>query len=283
MGSRIATRLHDAGNTLTVWNRTPAKAEPLAARGARVAQTPADAARGADVVLTMLANPDALRAVVEGPHGLAAGAPHVLIEMSTVGPATVTWLASVLPEETKLLDAPVLGSLNEVEAGTLHVFIGGPDALAAEWAPLLSSLGTTHHVGPLGAGASAKLVANLTLVGVLALLGETLALADGLGLARDAAFEVLATTALAAQAERRRPAIEHDDYPLRFALSLARKDAELVAEAAHSAGVDARLAEAARSWLADAQATGLGGRDYTALLAYILHRSKIEGSGHGRE
>jgi 3-hydroxyisobutyrate dehydrogenase-like beta-hydroxyacid dehydrogenase len=101
-------------------------------------------------------------------------------------------------------------------------------------------------------------------------LGEALALAEGLGLPREVAFEVLAATPIAAQAERRRASVESGEYPRRFSLSLARKDADLVAEAAAAAGVDLRLAEAARSWLREAEEAGWGVEDYSALLAHIL-------------
>jgi 3-hydroxyisobutyrate dehydrogenase-like beta-hydroxyacid dehydrogenase len=183
MGSRIAGRLVDAGHDVVVWNRTPAKAEPLVERGATAAATPADAARRAEAVLTMVAHPDALRAVTEGPDGLAAGVDEetTVIEMSTVGPAAVAWLADALPAGANLIDAPVLGSISEAEAGSLNVFVGGPESLVQRWTPLLSALGTVRHVGPLGAGAAAKLVANTTLVGTLSLLGEALALAQGSG------------------------------------------------------------------------------------------------------
>src|SRR2546423_3532824 len=253
MGSRIARRLLDAGHDVVVWTRTPSKAAGFP----RVATTAADAAREADVTITMLANPQALREVT------ASIEPQALIEMSTVGPAAIQELAGRVP---RLLDAPVLGSRTEAEEGTLPVFVGGPRELYEEYEPLLSVLGTVHHVGPLGAGASAKLVANSTLFGALGVLAEALRLADRLGLTREAAFEVLAATPIAQQAERRRAALEADDYPPRFPLSLAPKDADLVAAAAP----ELRLAEAARSWLADADAASWGGRDHSALLAWIL-------------
>jgi 3-hydroxyisobutyrate dehydrogenase-like beta-hydroxyacid dehydrogenase len=253
MGSRIARRLLDAGHDVVVWNRTKTKAEGFP----RVADTPAEAAREADVTITMVANPEALREVTKGIE------PKVLIEMSTVGPDAIHELAKTFPT---MLDAPVLGSRSEAEQGTLHVFVGGPQELFQQHEPLLATLGTVHHVGELGAGASAKLVANSTLFGTLALLGEALRLADGLGLSRGAAFEVLATTPIAAQAERRRAALEANDYPPRFPLSLARKDAELVTAAAP----ELRLAQAGRSWLADADDASWGDRDYSALLAWIL-------------
>jgi 3-hydroxyisobutyrate dehydrogenase-like beta-hydroxyacid dehydrogenase len=269
MGSRMARRLLDAGYQVVAWNRTSARAEELA--GAAVAASPAEAARRADVVLTMVADPAALQAVTEEAEGIAAGVDETttVIEMSTVGPAAISRLAAALPEG-RLLDAPVLGSLAEAEAGELRIFLGGPAELVQAWTPLLSTLGSPLHVGPLGAGAAAKLVANTTLFGTLGVLGEALALADGLGLSRDVAFEVLAGTPVAAQAERRRPAVETGEYPQRFSLSLARKDADLIAEAAAAAGADLRLAAAARTWLQEAEEAGLGDEDYSAVLAHIL-------------
>jgi 3-hydroxyisobutyrate dehydrogenase-like beta-hydroxyacid dehydrogenase len=274
MGSRMARRLVDAGYEVLAWNRTTAKVRRLA--GATPADTPAGVAAHADVVITMVADPVALRAVTEGPDGVAAGVRtgSTVVEMSTVGPAAVARLASVLPDGVGLLDAPVLGSVSEAEAGTLSIFIGGPAGLAHEQSVLsvLSVLGSPVHVGPLGAGAAAKLVANSTLFGVLGVLGEALALADGLGLSREAAFDVLAATPIAAQAKRRRPAIESGEYPARFSLAMARKDADLLLDAATAAGVELRLAPAARSWLADTQHDGQQDQDldYSAVLTRIL-------------
>jgi 3-hydroxyisobutyrate dehydrogenase-like beta-hydroxyacid dehydrogenase len=271
MGSRTARRLLGAGHELVVWNRDPARAEPLVATGAVQVSSPAEVARRVDAVITMVADPPALTEVTEGPEGVVAGLAEgtTVIQMSTVGLESIERLASLLPEDA-LLDAPVLGSVSEVEAGTLNVFVGGPDALVEGWMPLLSTLGAVLHVGPAGAGTAAKLVANTTLVGVIGILGEALALGDALGLSREAAFEVLGKTALAGQAERRREAVESGDYPPRFALYLARKDAELIVEAAEGAGVDLRLVKGARDWLADAEEAGLGEADYSAVLARIL-------------
>jgi 3-hydroxyisobutyrate dehydrogenase-like beta-hydroxyacid dehydrogenase len=273
MGRRFAGRFLAAGHDVTVWNRTPEKAGELVELGASSARSPAEAARLAEAVITIVADPAALRAVTEGSDGIAAGADDstTVIEMSTVGPDAVRWLASALPSETGLLDAPVLGSLSEAEEGRLKVFVGGPAPLAERWVPLLSILGSPMHVGPLAAGASAKLVANATLFGTLALLGEVVALADGLGLSRDVTFDVLAATPLAGPAERRRPSIEEGEYPLRFTLALARKDAEQITDATR-AGVDLRLLEAARTWLADAEEAGFGDRDYSAVLKRIIER-----------
>ncbi|HEY6740164.1 MAG TPA: NAD(P)-dependent oxidoreductase [Actinopolymorphaceae bacterium] len=272
MGSRMAARLLDVGHDLIVWNRTAEKAESLAAAGARVARTPAEAARDAELTITMLATPDALRAVASGPDGFSSGVRPgaTVVEMSTVGPDTVRWLAAVLPTGVHLLDAPVLGSVTEAESGRLKVFVGGPDDLVERWRSLLGTFGPTTHVGPLESGAKAKLVANSTLLGVLSVLGEALELAGTLGLELDKTFDVLAATPLAAQAERRRPAVESGDYPKRFSLSLAVKDADLVRAAGASTGADLRVAETVRTWFAEADAAGLGDRDYSAILEWIM-------------
>jgi 3-hydroxyisobutyrate dehydrogenase-like beta-hydroxyacid dehydrogenase len=275
MGSRIARRLVDTGHEVFIWNRTPEKMAELVELGAVPAASPAEAARRADVVITMVADPSALRAVTEGPDGVAAGAenPVTVIEMSTVGPPAVADLAAILPTAAELLDAPVLGSLPEAESGSLTIFVGGPAPLVERWTPLLSALGSPLHVGPLGAGAAAKLVANFTLFGALGVLGEGLSLARGLGLSSDAAFEVLATTPLATQAERRRGSVETGDYPARFSLSLALKDVDLITDTAAQSGVELRLGAATRTWLADAADAGWGDSDYSALLARILQAS----------
>jgi 3-hydroxyisobutyrate dehydrogenase-like beta-hydroxyacid dehydrogenase len=175
MGARIAGRLADAGNDLVVWNRDPAKAEPFVERGAIAAETPAEAARKAEAVITMVADPAALAAVTEGSDGVIAGAADgtTVIQMSTVSPDATERLASQLPADA-MLDSPVLGSVGEVEAGTLKVFVGGEDAPVERWSLLLSTLGTVMHVGPAGAGTAAKLVANTTLVGIIGVLARRL-------------------------------------------------------------------------------------------------------------
>jgi 3-hydroxyisobutyrate dehydrogenase/2-hydroxy-3-oxopropionate reductase len=228
----------------------------------------------------MVADPRALVDVTEGTDGVVGGLGKgtTLIQMSTVGPDSTSRLAALLPAEA-LLDSPVLGSVAEVESGTLSVFLGGAPEPVEHWLPVLSTLGTVFHLGPVGAGTAAKLVANTALVGVIGILGEALALAERLGLSRDAAFEVLGKTALAGQAERRRSAVESGEYPPRFALYLARKDADLILEAAAKKGLELRLTKAADEWLAEAENAGLGDKDYSAVLARILAgTSQVESS-----
>jgi 3-hydroxyisobutyrate dehydrogenase/2-hydroxy-3-oxopropionate reductase len=272
MGSRMARRFLDAGHELIVWNRTPAKAAPLVALGARRADTPAAAAADADIALLTVSDPAALRAVTEGGDGVARGVTGTttVVQMSTVSPESVTALQAALPAGTPLLDAPVLGSLSETESGTLRIFVSGPAELADRWAPLFGVLGTPAYVGELGSGTAAKLVANAALLGTLSLVGETLALAEGLRLPLETAFDVLAATPLGAASQRRRNAVRTGEYPLRFALALARKDADLISDAASANERRLRLLTAARDWLADAEAAGLDSADYSKVISHIL-------------
>jgi 3-hydroxyisobutyrate dehydrogenase-like beta-hydroxyacid dehydrogenase len=271
MGSRMAIRLLEAGHELHVWNRTQDKMEPLVARGAIPHDSPAEAAREAEAVITMVADPAALRALAEGANGIAGAvdASHTVIEMSTVGPAAINELSAALGD-TGLMDAPVLGSLGEAAAGTLMIFMGGERDVVTQWKPLLSVLGEPVHVGPLGSGAAAKLLANLSLITSLSVVGEAVALGDALGLERNVIFDVLAKTPMAAQSERRRESIQKGDFPRRFALALAVKDGRLIAEAADDADLDLPLVTAARRWFEEAEAAGMGDEDYSAVLRYIL-------------
>ncbi|MDQ6726712.1 MAG: NAD(P)-dependent oxidoreductase [Actinomycetota bacterium] len=270
MGTPMAGRVLDAGHDLTVWNRTPERADPLVDRGARRAGSAADAASGAEVVVTMLADPGALEEVVFGPEGVAAGlAPgSTLIDMSTVGPDVVRDLAARLPAGVHMLDAPVLGSVPQATEGTLKVFVGGEADVVERWRPVLEALGTPTHLGPLGSGAAMKLVANSTLGAAMCGLAEALALADALGLGQAAVLDILAGSPIGATVRGKRALIDGGEYrPANFKLALAAKDLGLVTGAADAAGLYLRLARAAGEWFAQAVDAGLGDRDYSAVIA----------------
>jgi 3-hydroxyisobutyrate dehydrogenase-like beta-hydroxyacid dehydrogenase len=205
----------------------------------------------ADVTIVMVSDAGALRAVT--PELRSARA---VIVMATVGVEAVRELRAEL--SAPVLDAPVLGSLAEVEAGTLTIF-----ADADAFADVLGALGRVVRVAD---GQAAKLVANFALLASVVSVGEAAALGERLGLQREATFDVLAATPLAQQAARRRGAIDDGTYPPRFRLALAAKDARLVAEAAPDHPVAAALLQ----WFERAEADGLGDRDYTAVLARIL-------------
>jgi 3-hydroxyisobutyrate dehydrogenase-like beta-hydroxyacid dehydrogenase len=271
MGAPMAARLLEAGHDLRVWNRTPSKADPLVEKGARLATRPGEAARGTEATITMVSTPEALEEVVLGPDGVANGLSEgaALIEMSTVGPDAVRSLAERLPDGVDLLDAPVLGSVPQATDGSLKVFVGAMDQGFERWRPVLEAFGTPMHVGPLGAGASMKLVANSTLGALMSGLGEAISLAEGLGLETSAVLDILGDSAIGMTARSKRELIDTGVYPPRFKLTLAAKDLRLVTETGESVDRDLRVARAARSWLEDADRAGLGELDYSAVTAQI--------------
>jgi 3-hydroxyisobutyrate dehydrogenase-like beta-hydroxyacid dehydrogenase len=275
MGAPMAARLLDAGDALVVWNRTPERARPLVERGARQASTPAEAAKGADVVFTMLATPDAVEQVLLGDDGVVSsvGSGATTVEMSTIGPDAVRRLREELPEHTDLLDAPVLGSVPQATDGTLKIFVGGERDTFERTRPVLEHFGTPRHLGPLGAGAAMKLVANSCLGVLVAGLGEALALADGLGLDQSDVLDILAESPIGATVKSKRDLIESGDWPANFKLSLAVKDMGLVADAAERASVHLTIAPAVLDRLRSAEASGKGDFDYSAVIEEIRRRT----------
>lgn len=202
MGSRMAARLVAAGHEVTVWNRTRANAEALT--GARVADTPADAAASADIVISMLTGPDAVEAVLFGTDGVASTIRpgSVVVEMSTIGPTAATTLASKLPDDVGMVDAPVGGSIGVAERGELAIFVGGTDADIATVTPVLEVFGTIKLCGGPSAGAAAKLVAITALISGITLLGELRAIGAALDLPVELTERLLAGGPLGTVLER---------------------------------------------------------------------------------
>jgi 3-hydroxyisobutyrate dehydrogenase/2-hydroxy-3-oxopropionate reductase len=273
MGAPMASRLIAAGHAVTVWNRTRARAEALAG-AARVAASPADATRDVDAVITMLATPDVLTEVLSGADGLAAGmTPRTpLIEMSTIGPDCVTELADLLPEGVEVIDVPVMGGVKDAVEGTLKLYFGASAASFERWKEALAPLGEPVHIGPPGAGAALKLVANSTLAGLMGLIGEALALADGYGLDEKIATAALLDSPIGPALKRKIDKIESGHYAASFKLDLMHKDMRLVMDTAARRGVDLRVVEGATRWVASAAEHGRGNCDYSAVVAEIRGR-----------
>src|SRR5882724_8022213 len=251
MVTPMATRLVRAGHELTVWNRTPGRATPLAAGGAIVAGSPAEAGAGAAFAITMLATPEALTEVVLGEQGLVRSLRpgQVYIDMSTVGPHTVRSIAAQFPQGVAVVDAPVRGSVSQAAEGRLEIFVGASDENFERVRPILESLGSVVHVGGLGAGAAMKLVANLALGASIAAVGEALALGEALGLGRTPLLNMLEGSQLSPVVRAKRANIESGRYPPNFKLRHAAKDLRLVIEAAAAANRDLKVSAAAKVWL----------------------------------
>ena len=270
MGSAMAARLLDAGHDLTVWNRTPGRDGGLVSAGARRGETPADAVRDAEVVVTMLTDPPALEAVLFGPDGAAAAIPETatLIDMSTVGPTAIASVVERLAP-VAVLDAPVLGSVPSVESGKLVILAGGDRAVFDRHTELLSILGTPIYLGPSGSGAWLKLVNNAASTATLVALGELLALTDRAGLGIDSVLQGLEAGPLASLIERWRPRLKGEDQASYFRLALARKDLALVFDEAEREGVDLSVAETAAARCDEAIGSGLGDEDFGAIVPFL--------------
>ncbi|HEV2686625.1 MAG TPA: NAD(P)-dependent oxidoreductase, partial [Actinomycetota bacterium] len=251
-------------------NRSPEKAKPLADAGATVAATPAEAVARADVVITMLATPEALNEVLFGEAGAATALKdQTLIEMSTVGPETIDHAREKIPGGVTLVDAPVLGSIPAATDGTLLVFVGADPKTFERVRAILTAFGDVRRVGGPGAGAAMKLVVNLTLGAVMTTLGEALALARAFNLDRGTVLDVLESSPIANTVKGKRERIESGHYPAHFKLSLGEKDLRLIEEAAKRLGVPLKVARAAHEWFA-AGAPKAPDLDYSAVIPTML-------------
>jgi 3-hydroxyisobutyrate dehydrogenase len=281
MGGGMAQNLLKAGFPLAVYNRTAAKAEPLAAQGARVAETPRDAGQGADVVIAMVGDDVASRAVWLGDDGALAGAREgaLLIECSTLSLAWVRELAGLASGRgLAFLDAPVTGSKDAAAAGELRLLVGGDPALIERARPILEAISQRIiHLGPTGAGTTMKLVNNL-MVGVqAAALAEGLELAERAGLDLEQVVPLLINGAPGSPIVKgkaaRMAARDYDDT--QFALQWMHKDATYALRAADEYGVPMPTVAAAREVYQLAKALGYGDADFAAVVEAIRQRGSV--------
>jgi 3-hydroxyisobutyrate dehydrogenase-like beta-hydroxyacid dehydrogenase len=227
MGGAIAQRLDAGGFQVSVWDRTKAKAEAL--HVGRVADSPADATRGAEVVISMVTGPQAVREVYFGPSGVfEAAANKTIVEMSTAGPGIAEELARAAAlKGARLITAPVMGSVPAVLGGTLVILAGAATAEDLEAArPVLRRLGEVHAVGDLGSAAALKLIANSLLAIVGAAAAELLAAGTQLGLEREQVFWALTRVAPGFQV-REAGFVRSAHEPTLFAMRDVLKDLDL--------------------------------------------------------
>ena len=276
MGHAMATSMLRAGVPTIVWNRTPAPTRDLAGLGADVAETAAEAARRAAIVVTMVSDTDAVVSIARDQGMLAALAPGaVWAQMSTIGVAGIERVAAMVQAErpdVTLLDAPVSGSKDPAEQGRLTIFASGPEEARPRVAPLFDALGQrTIWAGAVGAGSRLKLVNNTMVAFAAEAVATSVALAGRLGVETGTVIEAVSGSPLvspwqAAKLDR----IAKGEFSAQFALSLALKDVRLALQAA---GDDrfAALACLADEWQ-QAVDQGLGDQDLT-VVTRVLQRS----------
>lgn len=276
MGTAIAERILDAGYQLIVHNRTPEKADALRALGAVVASTPGDLAGQVDVVITSLADDDALEAVA-GQVVAAAGADAVLVDMSTVSAAASARVAS-LAETASVgyLRAPVSGNPSVVRAGNLSFIVSGPSATLERVEPVIRAIGPTiHHVGEAEQARVVKLAINLMIAGLAQLMAEALVLGEAAGVSRASLLDVMGSSAAGAPfVKYKTEPLLRDDFSATFTTALMEKDIDLVLDAAEDMGVDLPVAQQMKTLLRGAIEAGYADDDFIALLLHLRSASR---------
>jgi 3-hydroxyisobutyrate dehydrogenase-like beta-hydroxyacid dehydrogenase len=276
MGSRMAANLARAGFELTVWNRTGSVADGFAGEhpGVNVAINPAEAAREAEIVITMVVDGPQVEHVLLGDEGAATTArPGTLcVDCSTIGPAATRAIGARLAErELELMDAPVTGSSPRAADGTLTIMVGASDEAFERARPVLEAMGKLIvHAGALGHGQLVKVISNSVSATNAAVIGEALLVAARTGADLDALVQVMAagsagSTMLNLKAG---PMREHDFTPL-FKLEHMLKDVRLCLEEGQAAGVPFGFAAQTREILSAGMGRGLGELDFAALIEVL--------------
>ena len=270
MGAAMARNLLSAGMEVRVWNRSREKAEPLADDGATVADSPTEAAEGAGFVLTMLADADAVAEAAGGENGALSALPEdgVWLQTSTVGLEGQEKLAGIADEHgVYYVDAPVLGTKEPAEQGQLIVLASGPEEVRERCQPVFDAVGSkTLWLGPAGAGSHLKLVTNNWIVGLLGALAETISFAEALGVDPNRFLEVIEGGPLGVPyAQMKGQMMIEEEFPTSFSANLARKDANLVLQAAEANGLRLPLTEAVAEHFDEAINAGHGEEDTAAI------------------
>jgi 3-hydroxyisobutyrate dehydrogenase len=268
MGAAMARNLLAEGMEVSAWNRSREKAEPLREDGAEVADSPADAARGADFLLTMLADADVVEEAVAGDvlPSLAEGG--VWLQMSTVGEDGTKRLAEMANERgVDFVDAPVLGTRQPAEQGQLVVLASGPEEVRERSQQIFDAVGSkTVWLGEAGAGSRLKLVVNNWIVGLLGVLAETVALARSTGVDPARFLETIEGGPLGLPyAQLKGNMMIEEDFPTSFSARLARKDAGLVLGTAEANDLEMPIARAVAARFDEAIQAGHGEQDMAAI------------------
>ena len=274
MGSRMAANLQKHGYDLVVFNRTRAKAQPLLDKGATFAESPAKVAEQVDILLTMLAHPDAVEQAALGRDGfLSHLKPNALwVDCSSVNPSfSKKMAAEAARREVHFVDAPVTGSAPVAAEAKLVLWVGADGADLERVRPLLLCMGNKIvHSGGHGAGTSMKMVINLLLGNAMAAFAEAMALGEGLGLSQKMLFDsLLGTPAVAPFLASKRDKIESGNYEAEFPLRWMQKDMHLASVSAYESGVAMPLTNAAKELYRLAMREGHANQDFSAIFDYL--------------
>jgi len=283
MGSSIVRRLLAAGHTVTVWNRTPDKAEPLLEAGAHWGASPREVAERSEVVFTMVTNTAAVRAVCEGPDGILAGltAGKVYVDMSTASPANTRELAERVAESgAQMLDAPVSGTSITVDQGKASLMVGGDEDTFRRVQPILEAIGPkVFHLGPSGSAVTIKIAINLSLAVQMTAFSEGVLLAEKSGISRERAVEVMLASVIASpMVTYRGPLVLGHPDEVWFDCHMMQKDLNLALELGRELEVPLPTTAVTNELLTAANGMGIGELDFAVLFDVLAAMSGVETS-----
>jgi 3-hydroxyisobutyrate dehydrogenase-like beta-hydroxyacid dehydrogenase len=284
MGGAMARRLVKTGYTVAGYDINAERAEAAAVAGVTRVATPGEAAQSADVVMSSLPHPAAVREAYLGPHGVLAGARGgtTLVDLSTIDPDTWKEVARVAgPRGLACLDAPVSGGPVEAASGGLVFLVGGEALVLERCRPILAALGTEiHHVGPLGSAQIVKIVNNVMTMGNVAVAAEAMVLGVKAGLDPQRLFDILSTSGGRSHHFLKRfPNVLAGDFAPRFSIALSRKDLGLATRLAESLGVPMFTTAVVRQVYEAAGAAGLDGQDMAAVTALFERWAGVQVRG----
>ncbi len=283
MGFPIARNVAAAGIEVSAWNRTIERAEPLREHGVEVAEDPAGAVHGAELVITIVRDGDGVESVMVAGGGLeACGEDAVWAQMSTVGLTATDGLASLAAQSgIRFVDAPVLGTKQPAEQGQLTVLASGPQDAREVCDPVFDAIGrTTIWMPAAGDGQRLKMVANSWVLAITEAVAETLALAERLGVEKQSFLDLIEGGPLdSVYAQTKGKMMIEEKFPASFPLELAAKDAGLILEAAEGSDLHLALLEAVREQMTRAVELGHGDEDMAATF-HAVTDSRVTHPGH---
>ena len=281
MGGGVASRLLDAGHSVTVWNRTREKADSLLEAGAAWAESPRAVAETSEYVFTMVTNTAAVQAVCEGGDGILAGLGpgKVYVDMSTASPANTRALAEQVEQlGAAMLDAPVSGSVITLEQGKLSIMVGGDADVFERAKPILEAIGPkVFHVGPNGAAVTMKIATNLSLAVQMLAFSEGVLLAEKSGIPRETAVEVLLASVIASpMVTYRGPFVLEQPDEAWFDVNMMQKDMNLALELGRELDVPLPTTAVTNEFLTAARGLGLEEKDFAVVFDVLARISGIE-------
>ena len=274
MGSRMARNLPKEGYDLVIHNRSKDKANELLEHGATWADTPAEVGRNSDLVLTMLATPEVVRAVASGPTGLLAGLSEgqVWCDCSTTNPSFVRDMARIAEAKSiRFIDTPVAGTKAPAESGQLVFLVGATEESVQQQIPLFDTMGRkTFFFGKVGQGASMKMLINLLLAQSVGIFAETAALGQAMGFELDTLLNLLPNLPVVAPVIGAvKPKLAGEDRSVNFPLQWMQKDVHLATLSGYELGVPMPSANAIKEVYAQAKAAGYAENDFTSVFYHL--------------